>query len=65
MLDEWLDRGKYDLVTYPILREDFRNPSNVAALFKEYLGAYIIIIFNSMNFLALLINVFPKGGKEV
>jgi hypothetical protein len=64
-LERLLGKGMYDLVMYPISKADLQNVENTVTVFREDLGADIVIVFGNMGLLAPLIDAFLRGGIEV
>jgi hypothetical protein len=64
-LNELLGKGAYDFIMYPVSKVDLHNIDNAVSVFRDDLGANIVIVFGNMNIIAPLIDAFLRSGIEV
>jgi hypothetical protein len=65
MLEELLGKGTYNFIMYPLSKFDLQDIDNTVSVFKEDLGANIVIVFGNMNLIAPVVDAFLRNNVEV
>jgi hypothetical protein len=65
MLEELLGKGTYNFIMYPLSKDDLHNIDNTVSVFKEVLGADIVIVFGNMSVVAPVVDALLRINIEV
>jgi len=64
-LDVLLGKGAYGFIMYPFSKVDLHDIDNTVSVYKEDLGANIVIVFGNINKIAPLIDALLRNDIEV
>jgi hypothetical protein len=65
MLDALLGKDAYNFIMYPFSKVDLQDIDNTLSVFKEDLGANIVIVFGNINMIAPLVDALLRNNIEV